>query len=84
MADKKVILNKWIDSLGATNPFTNVGGAPLLVGREYEDYVWEWALTNCTPWTKIGFTPTVTTSVSDIWSKSGIYVPLPTLVLKSL
>ena len=42
------------------------------------DYLYDIAesnVANHAPWTKIGYTPTMTTADSDLWSGAGVYVP---------
>jgi hypothetical protein len=65
---------KFLDTDGAYNAFKMVDGQPRTVNSSYENQIAEGNVTGHTAWTKIGYTPTMTTAISDIWSNAGAYV----------
>ena len=65
---------RWVDTTGAVNAFKNVDGQPRFVAQEYYQQIGEGNITGHSSWSKIGYTPTMTTTESDIWSLAGTYV----------
>lgn len=67
----------WKDTTGASLGFKNVDGKPRFSDMPYAYDIAEGNVTGHTPFVKIGYTPTMTTTVSDVWSGAGVY-PFPT------
>lgn len=65
---------KFIDDLGAAYGIPKYGGSPSVVAQSYLQSIAEGDITGHTPWSKIGYTPSMTTTESDIWGAAGVYV----------
>lgn len=68
------VATKWIDTLGNVNAFKVVDGLPRVCSQTYLQQIAEGNVSNHTAWSKIGFTPTMNTTESDLWVKAGAYV----------
>ena len=64
---------EWLDTDGVAHGFKNVDGQPRIVSQSYLEQIAEGNVAGHVPWTKIGFSATVNTTESDIWSKAGAY-----------
>jgi hypothetical protein len=64
----------WLDTTGAYNGFKNVDGNPRVVSQTYLEQIAEGNVSGHTTWSKVGFNPTITTSMEDIWSAGGTYL----------
>jgi hypothetical protein len=51
-----------------------VDGQPRIVNQTYLQAMGEGNIPAHSPWSKIGFTPTMGTTESDVWSLAGVYV----------
>ena len=65
---------KWIDTTGASLGYKNVDGKPRISSMSYLHDIGEGNVTDHASWSKIGYTPTMTTAESDVWSFAGAYV----------
>ena len=63
----------YLDTAGAYHGFIDNSGAPQICSQDYLQAVAEGDITGHTSWYNIGFTPTMTTAESDVWSAAGIY-----------
>jgi hypothetical protein len=68
---------KLIDELGVSYGVKHVNNKPRVSSMPYLYDIAEENVANHEVWTKIGFTPTMTTAESDLWSLAGVYVPPP-------
>jgi len=66
--------SKWRGTDGKLYQYKIADGQPRIVSQTYLQQIAEGNVEGHTPFTKIGFTPTMTTADSDIWSKAGVYV----------
>lgn len=64
---------KYIDTGGTVHGFIDNGGAPQICSQDYLQALAEGDIAGHTAWSKVGFTGTMTTTESDIWSKGGKY-----------
>ena len=65
--------NGFLDTTGAAVKYINNAGAPQICAQDYLQALAEGDITGHTPFSKIGYTPTMTTAISDIWSGAGAY-----------
>jgi hypothetical protein len=65
---------KVIDELGVPYGVKQIDGKPRVSAMPYTYDIGEGNITGHTPWTKIGFSPTVNATESSLWSKGGAYV----------
>lgn len=63
------------DETGAAYGVKHVNNKPRVSSMPYTYDIAEGNVTEHIGWTKLGFTPTMTTTESDIWSGAGVYVP---------
>jgi hypothetical protein len=63
-----------MDTDGVSRGFINRDGSPQIVSKDYYEAVGKGLISGATPWTRLGFTPTMNTTESDIWSAAGVYV----------
>lgn len=68
---------KYIDTGGTIHGFIDNSGAPQICSQDYLQALAEGDIVGHTPWSKVGFTGTMTTTQSDIWSKTGVYTFMP-------
>lgn len=64
---------KYIDTGGTIHGFIDNAGAPQICAQDYLQALAEGDIAGHTSWYKVGFTGTMTTTESDIWSKGGKY-----------
>lgn len=64
---------KLIGTDGLVYGFKVVDGKPRVSTSSYEYDMAEGNIPGNVPWTKIGYTPTMTTTESDVWSAGGVY-----------
>jgi hypothetical protein len=64
----------YLDTTGAYHGWIDNSGAPQICSQDYLQAIAEGDIANHTPWSKIGYTPTMTTTESTIWSAAGAYV----------
>ena len=64
----------FISTGGVYNDFKIVDGKPRVSSMTYLQDIGEGNATGHTAWSKIGFTPTMNTTDSDVWSAAGLYV----------
>ena len=65
---------KWVDTTNTANGFINNAGAPQICSQDYLMALAEGDIENHTPFAQIGYTPAMTTSISDVWDVGGTYV----------
>lgn len=63
----------FIDSAGASRGFTSIDNKPAVSATNELADIARGKVTGKTVWSKIGATPTMTTSVSEYWDKAGSY-----------
>lgn len=63
----------YLDTGGTAHGFINNAGAPQICAQPYQEALAEGDISGHTMWYKIGYTPTMSTTESDIWSKGGVY-----------
>jgi hypothetical protein len=59
---------------GTYKPLKFVDGKPRVSAMRYTYDIAEGNVSGHTPWSKIGYTPTLNTTESDVWSAAGVYV----------
>jgi len=64
---------KWMDTDDVARGFLNAGGLPKILSQDYYEGIAEGLVAGKTPWTRLGFTPTMNTTESDVWSAAGVY-----------
>lgn len=64
---------KFVDQNNNNRTLLFNADAPQICSQTYLQALAEGDVSGHTPWYKIGFTPTMTTSESDLWSKAGTY-----------
>lgn len=64
---------KFVDEAGALYGVKHVNNKPRVSSTPYLYDIAEGNVSNHTSWEKIGFTPTMTTTESPVWSKAGAY-----------
>lgn len=62
-----------VDENGVLYGVKHVQNKPRVSAMTYLQDIGEGNIANHTPWTKIGYTPTLNTTDSDIWSAAGVY-----------
>lgn len=67
------VLRGYKDTTGTVQAFKSVDGKPRISCMPYTFDISEGNVSGHEAWSKIGFTPTMTTSENDLWSKAGIY-----------
>jgi hypothetical protein len=65
--------NKLVDEAGAAYGVKHVNNKPRVSSMEYLKDIAEGNVPGHTPWSKMGYTPTLTTADSDVWSLAGVY-----------
>lgn len=65
---------KIIDETGIPYGIKQVDGKPRVSAMPYLYDIGEGNITGHTSWTKIGYSPTINTAESSVWSKAGLYV----------
>lgn len=63
---------KWIDDSNVANGFKNADGKPRVSSMPYLHDIAEGNITNHQSWAKYGYTGTMNTTESDIWSGAGV------------
>lgn len=64
-----------LDENGVPRKFKfDLGTQPIITAQTYLQAVAEGDIAGHVPWSKIGFTPVMNTTESDIWGASGVYV----------
>jgi hypothetical protein len=64
-----------LDESGIAYGVPEVNGKPRISSTPYLYDIAEGSVPNHIPWTKIGYTPTMNATESDLWSAAGVYVP---------
>jgi hypothetical protein len=67
------VTSQLIDESGTPYGIKQVDNKPRISAMPYLYDIAEGNVPGHTPWTKIGYSPTINTSESDVWSKAGTY-----------
>ena len=65
---------KFIDEVGVAYGVKQIDGKPRVSATPYGYDIAEGNIVDHNSWTKIGYTPVMTTVESDVWSKAGVYI----------
>lgn len=71
---RQIVGAAFVDENGTSYGIKHVQNKPRVSAMPYLYDIAEGNVSGHTTWTKIGFTPTMTTVESDLWSKAGAYV----------